>query len=134
MTEVYNKKEETREESVWEKIAYLSYHIVNMAGKTMGKKRVRIKDFMPKFGKTKKVFIDPKKQQEQFLESIKKHKEKFWMKIGGGNIEEIKIFGDNTESPLAKRLRAKALKYGNLDPQASAMVAGLFDDKESQEK
>ena len=86
---------------------------------------------MPKLGKKKKVFVDQKKRQEEFLESARKHKKKFWTKIGGGTVEEIKIFGDDTESPLAKRLRAKAKKYGNLDPKASATVAGLFDDDET---
>lgn len=88
----FYKLERDRQKESWRQAAFIASFIANYAGKVS--KRTVSPDQLVRFADEKKGMPDEKELRQAILDDLKEHKKRAWMKIRGGSLGDIKIFGE----------------------------------------
>jgi len=91
MAEVYYEKEYRKEKEEWKRFRWLAMHMINISQK-MVKRPITEKQLLQFKDEIKKY--DPEKRRKEAMETLRLHKQKFWTKLGGRDLKNIKIYGE----------------------------------------
>lgn len=103
--------ETRREKESWRRTAWLAAQLINISGKTLPKGRtVRVSDLIRFEDEGKRGReIDMERRRREAEETFRQHKQKFWTKIKGASVEDVKcepyVAKDEPDDPAAKIMR-----------------------------
>lgn len=110
---VYSKKETELEKEAWNRAAYTACWIVNQSGFSGRKTPLRPHHLITFTDQTS--VVDKEQREKEALEALRKQKEKNWMLIEGGSLEEVGFLQDDSEK--AKYLMKKyGIPEGDMSP------------------